>query len=72
MRVMPAELTNHIWQSTLFAVAVWLLTIAFRKNGAQVRYWFWLGASLKFFVPFALLVSLGSHLRLAPDRKSVV
>jgi len=25
-------LTNHLWQSTLFALAVALLTLAFRKN----------------------------------------
>jgi bla regulator protein blaR1 len=59
-------LTNHLWQSTLFAVAAGLLTVAFRKNRAQVRYWLWLSASLKFFVPFSLLMSLGSHLRWPP------
>jgi bla regulator protein BlaR1 len=31
-----------------------------RKNSPRVRYWVWLSASLKFLVPFALLVSLGS------------
>jgi len=63
---MMGELTNHLWQSTLFAVVAGLLTIAFRKNRAQVRYWLWLSASLKFFVPFALLMSLGSHLGYSP------
>ena len=43
-----------------------LLTLAFRKNRAKVRYWLWLSASLKFFVPFALLMSFGSHLDWAP------
>ncbi len=71
MRVMPAELINHIWQSTLFGVAVWLLTVAFRKNQAQVRYWLWFSASLKFFIPFSLLISLGDHLRLAPATRQI-
>ena len=59
---MIAELTRHLWQSTFFAVAAGLLTLAFRKNRAQVRYWLWLSASLKFLVPFLLLTSLGSYL----------
>jgi uncharacterized protein (TIGR03435 family) len=63
---MMAPLTNHLWQSTWFAVAAGLLTVACRKNRAQVRYWLWLGASFKFFIPFALLMSLGSHLQWAP------
>jgi uncharacterized protein (TIGR03435 family) len=68
---MIAELINHLWQSTLFAVVAWLLTMAFRKNRAQVRYWLWLSASLKFLVPFSLLMSLGSHLEWpAPAKKN--
>lgn len=59
---MIGELTNHLWQSTVFAVAVALLTLAFRKNRAQVRYWLWLGASLKFLIPFSLLIGLGDRL----------
>ena len=39
-----------------------LLTLAFRKSRAQVRYWLWLSASVKFLVPFAVLMSLGSVL----------
>ncbi len=58
-------LAAHLLQSTYFAVAAGLLTIAFRKNGAHVRYWLWLSASLKFLVPFALLMDLGSHLKWA-------
>src|SRR3989442_558253 len=55
-------LGNHLLQSTLFAMAAGLLTLGFRKNGASVRYGLWLAASLKFLLPFSLLVSLGSHL----------
>lgn len=53
---------NHIWQSTLFAIAAGLLILALRKNRARARYWLWLGASLKFLVPFSLLVVMGSYL----------
>jgi bla regulator protein blaR1 len=63
---MMRELANHLWQSTLFAAAAGLLTLAFRKNRASVRYWLWFSATLKFFVPFALLISLGSHLERSP------
>src|SRR5712692_9016069 len=62
--MIPAYLTplaNHLWQSTLFAAVAGLLTIALRKNRAPVRYWLWLAASVKFLVPFSLLVSMGSQ-----------
>jgi len=35
---MIAELTNHLWQSTLFAIGAGLLAVAFRKNRAQTRW----------------------------------
>jgi len=57
--IAPA-LANHLWQSTLFAAAAALLTLALRKNSARVRYAIWLVASLKFLVPFSLLVAVGS------------
>jgi bla regulator protein BlaR1 len=59
---MIGEITNHLWQSTVFAAAVALVALAFRKNRAEVRYWLWLSASLKFLVPFSLLISLGTRL----------
>jgi uncharacterized protein (TIGR03435 family) len=63
---MIVEMMTHLWQSTLFAAAAGLLTIAFRKNRAKVRFWLWLSASLKFFVPFAVLIGLGSNLGWKP------
>jgi bla regulator protein BlaR1 len=59
---------NHLWQSTLCVGVVWLLTLALRKNRAAVRYWLWLAASVKFLIPFSLIVSAGSQLgwRTAP------
>ena len=64
---MIGQLTNHLWQSTLFAAAAGLLILAFRKNRARVRFWLCFSASLKFLVPFTLLMSLGSHLEWAPN-----
>jgi uncharacterized protein (TIGR03435 family) len=55
-------LGNHLWQSTLFAIAAGLLTLILRKNHARARYGLWLAASVKFLIPFSLLVGLGSHL----------
>jgi len=59
--MIPASLLNHLWQSTLFAVAAGLLTLVLRKNRASVRYWLWFAASCKFLVPFSLLVTIGSQ-----------
>jgi uncharacterized protein (TIGR03435 family) len=56
------ELCHHLWQSTLFLGIVALLAILLRKNQARIRYWLWMTASVKFLIPFSLLVSLGSHL----------
>jgi beta-lactamase regulating signal transducer with metallopeptidase domain len=53
---------NHIWQSTIFAVAVAAFTLAFRGNRAGVRYWLWLAASLKFLLPFSPLIALGTRM----------
>src|SRR5437016_2817650 len=44
--------SSHLAQSTLFAGAAALLTLAFRANRARVRFWLWLSASLKFLIPF--------------------
>ncbi len=66
--IAPA-MANHLWQSTLFAVLVAILALAFRKNQARIRHSLWLAASLKFLVPFSLLMSLGR--RLASPRFSL-
>jgi uncharacterized protein (TIGR03435 family) len=57
-----SALADHLWQSTVFALAIWLLTLLLRDNQARIRYALWLAASLKFLVPFSLLVLLGSLL----------
>lgn len=56
-----SPLANHLWQSTLCVGAAWLLALALKKNRPGVRYWLWLTASVKFLVPFSLLVSVGAH-----------
>jgi uncharacterized protein (TIGR03435 family) len=56
----PASLANHLWQSTLLVVLVWLVTLVLRRHDARVRYWLWAAASLKFFLPFSWLISLGA------------
>src|SRR6266436_2043144 len=59
---LPPALGNHLWQSTLFAIMAGLLTLILRKNQARVRHWLWLAASVKFLIPFSLLVGIGNHL----------
>jgi bla regulator protein blaR1 len=54
-------LANHLWQSTLFAAAAGLSTLAFKKNRARLRYWLWLAASLKFLIPFSVLIAVGGQ-----------
>ena len=67
-------MANHLWQSTLVAMAAGLLTLLLRKQHAAARHWLWLAASLKFLLPFSLLASIGSRLSPAPpaDRASAV
>jgi beta-lactamase regulating signal transducer with metallopeptidase domain len=60
LRLKIAHAIDHAWQSTLFAIAVGLLTLAFRRNRARVRFALWFAASVKFLVPFSVVVWLGS------------
>lgn len=55
-------MANHLWQSTLFALLAAASTLALRKNQARIRHHIWLASSLKFLIPFVLLVDAGSHL----------
>ncbi|HEY3884209.1 MAG TPA: hypothetical protein VGL62_03295 [Vicinamibacterales bacterium] len=63
---MISQLTNHLWQSTIFALAAALLTLGLRRNHAGVRYRVWLAASVKFLMPFAALMALGALLPYPP------
>lgn len=60
LRLRIAHAIDHIWQSTLFAIAVGLLTLLFQHNRARVRFALWFAASVKFLVPFSVIVWLGS------------
>ena len=63
-------LWNHLWQSTVFAAGIAALTLVFRRNRANVRYWLWLGASVKFLIPFSALLWLGAQIELVPIERS--
>jgi uncharacterized protein (TIGR03435 family) len=59
----PAELSgiaNHLWQSTLFALAVAVVVWLLRHHTPRLRFALWTAASLKFLLPFALLQQLGA------------
>ncbi len=58
-----SALINHLWQSTVVVGIAWLLTLALRNNHARVRYWVWFAASVKFLLPFSLLMSAGDRVR---------
>jgi bla regulator protein BlaR1 len=58
-----AAIANHLWQSSVFAVAAWLTALQLRRNPAHVRHGIWLAASVKFLIPFSLLIDLGGFLQ---------
>ena len=53
-------LLDHLWQSTLFAVPLGALTLLLRRHAAALRFWLWFAASVKFLVPFSLLMAMGA------------
>ncbi|HET7812161.1 MAG TPA: hypothetical protein VFL16_16445, partial [Steroidobacteraceae bacterium] len=57
---MSGALIDHLWQSTLFGVAIGSITLFLRRNSAALRHTLWLLASLKFLVPFSVLYALGA------------
>jgi beta-lactamase regulating signal transducer with metallopeptidase domain len=59
---MITALLDHLWQSTLFAGCAGLLTLTLGNHAARIRYWLWFAASVKFLLPFSLLVAMGDHL----------
>jgi bla regulator protein blaR1 len=61
---------NHIWQSTICALAAGALAWMFRANNATVRYWIWFAAALKFLIPFAALAAVANRIPLpqSPQR----
>jgi bla regulator protein BlaR1 len=62
LKSMGPAVANHLWQSTVFAAMVGLVTLLLRKHQARIRFLLWLAASMKFLVPFSLLITLGGLL----------
>jgi beta-lactamase regulating signal transducer with metallopeptidase domain len=63
-------LANHLWQSTIVAAVAGLLVLMMRRYGAHVRYWIWFAASIKFLVPFSLLIAIGHQFEWQPVQKT--
>ncbi len=57
-----SAIADHLWQSTCFGLAAWLLALCVRQDSARVRYWVWFAASLKFLVPLAAFTWVGNHI----------
>ena len=57
-----SAVANHLWQSTVFVLGAWLLTIVLRRNQARTRFFLWMLASAKFLVPFSILIAAGERL----------
>jgi uncharacterized protein (TIGR03435 family) len=60
-----AALANHLWQSTVVTGIAWLLSLSLRQNHARLRYWVWMIASVKYLIPFSLLIAAGESLHSA-------
>jgi uncharacterized protein (TIGR03435 family) len=56
---MIPQFANHLWHSTIFTCVVALLTLMLRRNRAALRHGLWMTASIKFLVPFSLLIGIG-------------
>lgn len=56
------QLFAHLWESTLFALALMPVLLLLRRAPASLRYSIWLVASAKFVVPSSLLAALAAPL----------
>lgn len=59
---MLAALVDHLWQSVLVFLVLWLGAALASGNSASVRLWLWRIAALKFLLPFTLLYVIGGWL----------
>src|SRR5687767_6021279 len=62
------EIASHIWQSTIVGAAAAVLALMFRNNSAQVRYWIWFAAAMKFLVPLSAISAVASRIPLPSPR----
>jgi beta-lactamase regulating signal transducer with metallopeptidase domain len=62
-------IADHLWQSTLVVGCVAALALALKRNRAELRHALWMAASIKFLIPFAVLMAIGQQLdwRVAPS-----
>jgi hypothetical protein len=65
-----AGLVDHLWQSVLFFVAMWLAVTSVRRHTARLRLWMWRAAAFKFGFPFWLLFACGAWLGFPVDQPS--
>jgi bla regulator protein blaR1 len=65
------SLMAHLWQSTVCIGIAALLTVVLRHASARTRHGIWLLASVKFFVPFSLLVVAGRYIGLLTSSLAV-
>ena len=56
------SLAVHLWQSTLCVGIAALLALALKRAPARTRHTIWLCASVKFLIPFSVLVAAGGYL----------
>lgn len=66
-----ASILDHLWQSTLVVLLIWLLAMLVRSNGTALRLWLWRIAALKILLPFSLLFALGEWIGF-PVRHSAI
>jgi bla regulator protein BlaR1 len=59
--MIPAALSTHLWQSTILGLVAGALVLILGGCHARVRYWLWMAASVKFLVPFSLLIAIGNR-----------
>ena len=65
-----SSLANHLWQTTLCVIAEAVLVRFVGARHPRVRHAIWFAASIKFLVPFAVLVAAGQAL--APETQPVL
>ena len=58
---------NHLWHCTVVGALAALVAVTLRSHQAKVRFWIWFIASVKFLVPFSLLISFGARTGYSPD-----
>jgi hypothetical protein len=71
LRIHMAMLLDHLWQSTLVVLLIWLLAMLVRSNGTVLQLWLWRIAAFKILLPFSLLFAVGGWIGF-PVRHSAV